>query len=77
VYEKTWPTCSDPDTVGGGVSMLKTCDRARAGSPSGRTNAYVPSVRQVSSQRSSSPSRAGRSGIAGAGAVVVTRSNLR
>jgi len=21
VYEKTWPMCSDPETVGGGVSI--------------------------------------------------------
>ena len=21
VYENTWPTCSEPDTVGGGVSI--------------------------------------------------------
>ena len=25
VYEKTWPMWSEPDTVGGGVSMEKTC----------------------------------------------------
>jgi len=24
VYEKTWPTCSEPLTVGGGVSMENT-----------------------------------------------------
>jgi hypothetical protein len=27
VKEKTCPTCSDPLTVGGGVSIEKTCSR--------------------------------------------------
>ena len=27
VKEKTWPTCSDPLTVGGGVSIEKTASR--------------------------------------------------
>ena len=27
VYEKTCPTCSVPLTVGGGVSIEKTCSR--------------------------------------------------
>jgi hypothetical protein len=27
VYEKTWPMWSDPDTVGGGVSMEKMRSR--------------------------------------------------
>ena len=30
VYENMWPMCSEPDTVGGGVSMAKT-RRARRG----------------------------------------------
>ena len=29
VYEKTWPTCSEPLTVGGGVSIEKTSARGR------------------------------------------------
>ena len=27
VYENTWPTWSDPLTVGGGVSIAYTCSR--------------------------------------------------
>ena len=29
VNENTWPTCSDPLTVGGGVSIEKTSERGR------------------------------------------------
>ena len=34
VYENMWPMCSEPDTVGGGVSMAKT--RARGAERSKR-----------------------------------------
>src|SRR6266540_7101858 len=57
VNEKTWPTCSEPLTVGGGVSIEYTSARGRV-----RSKRYTP----VSSQRAihfaSSPSSAGLSG---------------
>src|SRR5687768_16382346 len=57
VYEKTCPTCREPLTVGGGVSMEKTSPRARE-----RSNRYVPSASHRARHFASSPSRAGFSG---------------
>src|SRR5699024_11816782 len=57
VYEKTCPTCNDPDAVGGGVSIENTASRVVSG-----LNAYT----RLSSHRalnfSSSPSKPTRSG---------------
>src|SRR5689334_20834488 len=50
--------CSSPDTVGGGVSMAYTSDRAFD-----RSNVYVPASCQRLAQVSSMPSRDGFSGI--------------
>src|SRR5207237_764836 len=73
VYENPCRTCSDPDTVGGGVSMLNTLLRFCAGSPSGRTNAYVSSAFQLADHLSSRPSRAGLSGTTRAPVVGASR----
>src|SRR5260221_13166060 len=59
VNEKTCPTCSEPLTVSGGVSMEYTFSRGRE-----RSNRYTPSASHRADQRCSSPSRPGRSGIA-------------
>src|SRR3954452_19544406 len=57
VYENTWPTCSEPLTVGGGVSIAYTCSRLLV-----RSNVYVPAASQADAHFSSSPSRLGSSG---------------
>src|SRR3954470_8519017 len=57
VYENTCPTCSDPLTVGGGVSIAYTWSRVFD-----RSNAYVPSASHRAAHLSSSPSRLGFSG---------------
>src|SRR5580693_7935198 len=57
---------SEPDTVGGGVSMEKTSSRVAEAS-----KRYVPASSQAAAQRSSSPSRAGLSGTRGAPAAPV------
>src|SRR5690242_17974574 len=57
VYENTCPTCSDPLTVGGGVSIEYTSARGRD-----RSNSYTPSAAHRSIHLCSSPSRAGLSG---------------
>src|SRR5437867_4408696 len=57
VKEKTWPTCSEPLTVGGGVSMEKTSARGRL-----RSNRYTPEASQRAIHFASSPSSAGFSG---------------
>src|SRR6185312_8435661 len=57
VYENTCPTCSDPLTVGGGVSIANTSPRVFD-----RSNANVRSASQRSAHLSSSPSRLGLSG---------------
>src|SRR6476469_6681959 len=59
VYENTWPTCSEPLTVGGGVSIEKTSSRVFA-----RSKVYVPSASHRDAHFSSSPSRLGFSGAA-------------
>src|SRR5882724_8106159 len=63
-----WPTCSEPLTVGGGVSMANTAAR----SP-GAWNRYVPSRSQTADHVTSRPSRDGRSGTFGV--VSATRSS--
>src|ERR1700686_2607509 len=57
VYEKTWPTCSDPLTVGGGVSIEKISDRGRV-----RSKRYTPVSSHRGAHLASIPSRAGFSG---------------
>src|SRR5438445_315800 len=57
VNEKTWPTCSDPLTVGGGVSIEKTSARGRV-----RSNRYTPASSHRGIHLASRPSRAGFSG---------------
>ena len=49
--------CSEPLTVGGGVSMAKTSLRGRV-----RSNVYTPSELHAPDQRSSMPARLGFSG---------------
>src|SRR5277367_1890671 len=53
--------CSEPETVGGGVSMEKTCSRAAAG-----LKRYVPSSSQTVAHLASTPSSVGLSGTLGA-----------
>src|SRR5512134_2818183 len=57
VYEKTCPTCSEPLTVGGGVSMENTSSRGRD-----RSNRYTPLASHRAAHLSSRPSSAGLSG---------------
>ncbi|CAM5589488.1 hypothetical protein SALBM135S_08121 [Streptomyces alboniger] len=57
VYEKTWPTWSEPLTVGGGVSMEKISSRVFE-----RSKAYTPDSSHRLDHLSSSPSRTGLSG---------------
>src|SRR5690242_19029904 len=57
VYENTWPTCSEPLTVGGGVSIEYTWSRGRL-----RSNQYVPSACHRAFHFDSRPSSAGLSG---------------
>src|SRR5439155_7077560 len=57
VKEKTWPTCNEPLTVGGGVSIEKTSARGRL-----RSNRYTPEASQRAIHFASSPSSAGFSG---------------
>src|SRR5262245_43047124 len=57
VNENTWPTWSDPLTVGGGVSMENTSARERS-----RSKRYVPAASQRAFHFSSRPSSAGFSG---------------
>src|SRR5256885_7939089 len=59
VYEKTCPMCSDPLTVGGGVSIEKIPGRDWV-----RSKRYVPASCQRAFHLSSSPSSAGLSGSA-------------
>ena len=58
VKEKTWPTCSEPLTVGGGVSIEKTSDAVRDARRTGRR----PDASHRGIHFASSPSRAGFSG---------------
>src|ERR1039458_4618257 len=58
--------CSDPDTVGGGVSMEKTCSRLAAA-----LKREVPSSSQTAAHLASTPSRVGLSGTWGAAVAVV------
>src|SRR5438552_11412327 len=57
VNENTWPTCSDPLTVGGGVSIEKISARDRV-----RSKRYTPALSHRAIHFPSSPSRAGFSG---------------
>src|SRR5437868_15537953 len=57
VYEKTWPTWSEPLTVGGGVSIEKTSARGRV-----RSKRYTPEASHRGIHLASSPSSAGLSG---------------
>src|SRR5215470_9748556 len=57
VYENTWPTWSEPLTVGGGVSIEYTWSRERE-----RSNRYVPDASHCAAHFASRPSRAGFSG---------------
>src|SRR3954453_14926357 len=57
VNENTWPTWSDPLTVGGGVSMENPSARVFA-----RGKRYTPDSSQRGIHFASSPSRAGFSG---------------
>src|SRR5688572_18267438 len=57
VYENTCPTCSDPLTVGGGVSIEYTSLRGRD-----RSNRYTPPLSHCAIHLASRPSRAGLSG---------------
>jgi hypothetical protein len=52
VYEKTWPTCSDPLTVGGGVSIANTSCRGLD-----LSKRYVPSSFHRCDHLVSRPSR--------------------
>src|SRR5437016_2209416 len=58
VKENTWPTCSDPLTVGGGVSIAKTAERGCV-----RSKRYTPASSHRAIHLSSRPSRAGFSGV--------------
>src|SRR5438309_10508000 len=57
VYENAWPTCSEPLTVGGGVSIEYTWSRGRA-----RSNWYVPDASHCAVHLASRPYSAGFSG---------------
>src|SRR6266850_6164033 len=57
VYENAWPTCREPLTVGGGVSIEYTSSRGRA-----RSNRYVPDSSHCAVHLASRPSSAGFSG---------------
>src|SRR5262249_20848510 len=57
VNEKTWPTWSEPLTVGGGVSIEYTSSRDRL-----RSKRYVPDASHCAAHLGSRPSSAGFSG---------------
>src|SRR6185295_6274317 len=57
VNDRTWPTCSEPLTVGGGVSIENTSERGRV-----RSKRYTPDPSHSGAHFASSPSRAGFSG---------------
>ena len=74
VYEKTWPTCSEPLTVGGGVSIEKTSARV-ARAIEAVDAGLLPSVEPTSLRGLRAPAcRVRRSGVSGPRPSDITRS---